>query len=444
MTTTTAKKSTTRSNHNNTISTMMYYFAGAIIILVLAVLFSSNNSWSSLEYRFIPRFIDPYPSFEIEKVGLISPPDETDPLLIDVEHVLKDYVAPEDGFLLDDDNNNNNNNNNIWIWSMGNGDLLKVDMNTMAGVTFAHTGEKHIDCGEFHMEPRCGRPLGMLKLSTDEDRSRYQRYLNNVNDETPLCLVADAYKGLLLVSTKGTIVTLLTDVADQKLFFANAIVQAQDGTIYLSDSSSRWRRNEVLIELLESQPTGRVISYNPTTGISNVIVDKLPFPNGLALRNDDQSLLIALTTRHQIVQVDLTMKSGGSKKKEVELFAALPGLPDNIHVTYVEEWKKSVLWVGTATKSSAITHLLNWYPMLRKLLATLPRNILMKCFKRYGLLLALDAETGKILHAYQDPTGTTSYIAGIHFDEKYAYIGSWLNSFIARIPKEKMFSVQVQ
>ncbi|MGK3760248.1 MAG: hypothetical protein ACI8RD_012565, partial [Bacillariaceae sp.] len=122
MTTTTAKKSTTRSNHNNTSSTMMYYFAGAIIILVLAVLFSSNNSWSSLEYRFIPRFIDPYPSFEIEKVGLISPPDETDPLLIDVEHVLKDYVAPEDGFLLDDDNNNNNNNNNIWIWSMGNGD----------------------------------------------------------------------------------------------------------------------------------------------------------------------------------------------------------------------------------------------------------------------------------------------------------------------------------
>jgi sugar lactone lactonase YvrE len=415
----------------------MYYVAGAVIILVLAVSFSSTNNsdfpWSSLEYRLLS--IDPCPSFEIEKVELPSP-DKTDPLLIDVEHVLKDYVAPEDGFLLDDDNNNN-----IWIWSMGNGDLLKVDMNTMTGVTFAHTGENHKDCGEFHMEPRCGRPLGMLKLYTDEDRSRYQSYLNN--DEAPLCLVADAYKGLLLVSTKGKIVTLLTDVAGQKLFFANAIVQAQDGTIYLSDSSSRWRRNEVLIELLESQPTGRVISWVPETGISNVIVDILPFPNGLALRNDDQSLLIALTTRHQIVRVDLSMKNDDGEKK-VELFAALPGLPDNIHVTYVDEWKKSVLWVGTATKSSAITHLLNWYPMLRKILATLPRNILMKCFKRYGLLLALDAESGKILHAYQDPTGTTTYIAGIHFDKKYAYIGSWMNPFIAKITKEKLFSVQVQ
>lgn len=415
----------------------MYYFAGAVIILVLASLFSSTSNsdfpWSSLGYRLLS--IDPFPSFEIEKVELPSP-DETDPLLIDVEHILKDYVAPEDAFLLNDDNNNN-----IWIWSMGNGDLLKVDMNTMTGVTFAHTGENHKDCGDFHMEPRCGRPLGMLKLYTDEDRSRYQSYLNN--DETPLFLVADAYKGLLLVSTKGGIVTLLTDVAGQKLFFANAIVQAQDGTIYLSDSSSRWRRNEVLTELLESQPTGRVISWVPETGISNVVVDKLPFPNGLALRNDDQRLLIALTTRHQIVQVDLTMKNDDGEKK-VELFAALPGLPDNIHVTYVEEWKKSVLWVGTATKSSAITHLLNWYPMLRKILATLPRSILMKCFKRYGLLLALDADTGKILHAYQDPTGTTSYIAGIHFDKKYAYIGSWMNPFIARIAKEKLFSVQVQ
>ena len=415
----------------------MYYFAGAVIILVLASLFSSTKNrdfpWSSLGYRLLS--IDPFPSFEIEKVELPSP-DETDPLLIDVEHILKDYVAPEDAFLLNDDNNNN-----IWIWSMGNGDLLKVDMNTMTGVTFAHTGENHKDCGDFHMEPRCGRPLGMLKLYTDEDRSRYQSYLNN--DETPLFLVADAYKGLLLVSTKGGIVTLLTDVAGQKLFFANAIVQARDGTIYLSDSSSRWRRNEVLTELLESQPTGRVISWVPETGISNVVVDKLPFPNGLALRNDDQRLLIALTTRHQIVQVDLTMKNDDGEKK-VELFAALPGLPDNIHVTYVEEWKKSVLWVGTATKSSAITHLLNWYPMLRKILATLPRSILMKCFKRYGLLLALDADTGKILHAYQDPTGTTSYIAGIHFDKKYAYIGSWMNPFIARIAKEKLFSVQVQ
>ena len=415
----------------------MYYFAGAVIILISASLFSSTNNsdfpWSSLGYRLLS--IDPFPSFEIEKVELPSP-DETDPLLIDVEHILKDYVAPEDAFLLNDDNKNN-----IWIWSMGNGDLLKVDMNTMTGVTFAHTGENHKDCGDFHMEPRCGRPLGMLKLYTDEDRSRYQSYLNN--DETPLFLVADAYKGLLLVSTKGGIVTLLTDVAGQKLFFANAIVQAQDGTIYLSDSSSRWRRNEVLTELLESQPTGRVISWVPETGISNVVVDKLPFPNGLALRNDDQRLLIALTTRHQIVQVDLTMKNDNGEKK-VELFAALPGLPDNIHVTYVEEWKKSVLWVGTATKSSAITHLLNWYPMLRKILATLPRSILMKCFKRYGLLLALDADTGKILHAYQDPTGTTSYIAGIHFGKKYAYIGSWMNPFIARIAKEKLFSVQVQ
>ena len=54
-----------------------------------------------------------------------SPPDERDPLLVDVEHVLLGFEAPEDGFRLDDDNDNDNDD---WIWSMGNGDLLRVNL----------------------------------------------------------------------------------------------------------------------------------------------------------------------------------------------------------------------------------------------------------------------------------------------------------------------------
>jgi len=57
------------------------------------------------------------------------------------------------------------------------------------------------------------------------------------------------------------------------------------------------------------------------------------------------------------------------------------------------------------------------------------------------LLLALDPDTGKLLRAYQDPSGTTSYIAGIHFDETHAYLGSWKNRFLARIPRDKLFAI---
>lgn len=415
--------------------------SGATIILAIGVWIQFFSSW---DHGLT--IIDPYQSFEIERVDLPFPPDEKDPLLVDVEHVLPGFEAPEDGFRL-------NGKNNEWIWSMGNGDLLRVNLDTMSAVTFAHTGEIHEDCGALDMEHRCGRPLGLLKLPL-EDHVRYQRFFerNAGNDdgssetETPLCLVADAYKGLLLISSSGTIVPLLTSVAGEPLFFANAMARARNGDIYLSDSSSRFRRNQVLLETLEARPTGRIISWNPDTETSSVVANNLPFPNGLVLRDKDQSLLVSLTTRHQIVQIDLA-KPKDSENSEASssprLFAALPGIPDNLYLSYSREWKRSVLWVGTSTKSSPVIRFLNKQPWLRKLLAMLPRDKLLKCFKKYGLLLALDADTGRLLRAYQDPTGTTAYIAGVHFDETYAYIGSWLNPFLARIPREKLFAVDL-
>ena len=372
--------------------------------------------------------IDPFPPFTLEMVD-ISPSDEKDPLRF-AQHVLQGFYAPEHGVDVEGDE---------WIWSMGNGELRQVNMKTMVSSKFAQTGQAHESCGELFMEEHCGRPLGLLKLPL-EDQERYQHYVpDEWNSQKPLLLVADAYKGLLLVLSGGDIVTLLTHVEEKPLYFANAMARAQDGTIYLSDSSSRFRRNQVILECLESQPTGRVIAWNPDTGASRIVADKLPFPNGLLLQNNDQSLLISLTSRHQIVRLDLTDTS-----KPPQIFAALPGLPDNLHASYVEKWNRSVLWVGLGTKASSITRWLNSLPQFRKALAMLPPNLLVKCFKRYGLLLALDVESGQILHAYQDPKGRTAYISGIHFDDENGYIGSWKNHFVAKISKDQLFSVQLQ
>jgi len=93
---------------------------------------------------------------------------------------------------------------------------------------------------------------------------------------------------------------------------------------------------------------------------------------------NDRSLLVALTTRHNIVKIDLQNK--GSPPAEHEVVAFLPGVPDNLHVVYSDEWKRSVLWVGTSTKSSPIVRLLNRQPRFRQLLAMLPRDLLLKCF----------------------------------------------------------------
>lgn len=283
--------------------------------------------------------IDPFPSYTVARVE-ISPPHEKDPLR-SAEHILQDLYAPEDGFALD-------HGDDDWIWSLGNGELRQVNMKTMTSKKFAQTGEPHELCGALFMEEHCGRPLGLFKLPL-EDQARYQQYVpDSVKEQKPLFLVADAYKGLLLVLSGGEVVTLLTSVQHKPIYFANA-----------------------------------------------------------------------------------------------QLFAALPGLPDNIHVSYVKEWERSVLWVGLGSKSSIITKILNSAPNLRKLLASFPPKHLLKFFKRYGIMLAIDAETGQTLYSYQDPDGRTPYIAGIHFDEKYGYIGSWKNHFLAKIPREELFSVNL-
>ena len=397
-----------------------FFFSFSLLMVVIAFVLAV---WIE---RASP--IDPFPSFAVETVDIPSP-DEKDPLLA-AQHILQDLSAPEDGVVLEGDE---------WIWSLGNGELRQVNMKTMTSRKFAQTGQEHELCGNLSMEEHCGRPLGLFKLPI-EDHTRYQRYVPKmVHEQKPLLLVADAYKGLLLVLSGGEVVTLLTKVEEKSLYFANAIARAQDGTIYLSDTSSRFRRNQVLLESLESQPSGRVIAWDPNTGASRVVAKQLPFPNGLVLQNNDQSLLIASTTRQQILKLDLTDPSVSP-----QIFAALPGLPDNLHMSYVKEWKRSVLWVGLTTKATVITRLLTKLPQLRKTLAMLPPDLILKCIKRYGILLALDAESGNILHSYQDPKGRTAYIAGIHFDDTHGYIGSWKNQFIAMIPKDKLFSVELE
>ena len=257
--------------------------------------------------------------------------------------------------------------------------------------------------------------------------------------QTPLFLVADAYKGLLLALSGGDVISLLTVVEGKPLYFANAIARAQNGIIYLSDSSIRFRRNKVLLEVLESRQTGRVIAWDPDTGVSRVVIDQLPFPNGIVLQKNDQHLLISLTTRQQIVKLDLTDASA-----HPQLFVALPGPPDNLHISYIEEWGQPVLWVGLSTKSSIITQWMNGSSNLRKVIAMLPPHKLLNFFKQYGIFVGLDVETGKILHSYQDPEGSTPFIACTHFDEKHGYIGSWKNHFIAKILREKLFLVNLR
>lgn len=279
----------------------------ALIILVFAVLISVYSE------------IDPVSVYEPE-VDLVLNRD-----LNSIEHIFADELnAPEDVAI--------SANGTIYL-SLGDGQIVTADTETSEWRPFTRTGASLESCGSLASEPDCGRPLG-LKFVSARDYTRYLSHYDKQVVDDQVLIVADAYKGLLLVDAQGNVISLVQSVEGRKIHFANALAIAQNGSVYFSDSSARFQRNQVLYEVLESQPTGRIIAFNPKTNISYQVATHLPFPNGIALSNNDQTLFIALTTRYKIIQLDLQTKTSST-------LSHFAGIPDNIHL------HDGVLWVGS-------------------------------------------------------------------------------------------------
>ncbi|MGH2684920.1 MAG: ABC transporter permease, partial [Actinomycetota bacterium] len=81
---------------------------------------------------------------------------------------------------------------------------------------------------------------------------------------------------------------------DSALRFADDLDTAPDGSIYVSDFSTRTNAAEYMVELVEYRPNGRVIRIDPDGG-TDVVVSNYVFPNGISTAHDGQSILIAST-----------------------------------------------------------------------------------------------------------------------------------------------------
>ena len=112
----------------------------------------------------------------------------------------------------------------------------------------------------------------------------------------------------------------------RKLKFTNNAAVAADGTVYFSDSWTRFRIEHYKQDLLEHRPNGRVFRYHPSAAGLELVADGLYFPNGVALAPDASFLLVAQTAGYDIVRIPLTGPQAGRPEPFV---SNLPGLPDN-------------------------------------------------------------------------------------------------------------------
>jgi sugar lactone lactonase YvrE len=139
-------------------------------------------------------------------------------------------------------------------------------------------------------------------------------------------VICDMLRGLLRADAAGEVQVLADSYHGRRLGMVNNAAIGADGTIYFSDSSTRWPAADYRRDLLEHRPTGRLFARRPD-GRLDLLLDDLAFANGVSLGPDEDYLLIAETGRYRVLRYELTGPAAGTARVVTD---NLPGFPDNL------------------------------------------------------------------------------------------------------------------
>lgn len=230
-------------------------------------------------------------------------------------------------------------------------------------------------------------------------------------------LIADAYRGLLEVSSDGEVQLLTNSVQGSPILFADDVVQAPGGMIYFTDASMRFGAKAAgspLVasaeDIFEQRRTGRVLRYDPSTRETSVFAEGLSFANGIAITSDGLALLVAETGKYSVHRLPLF---GPDQGVPSPVLSNLPGFPDNISKGPETPEGNPTYLLGLAGPRVPILDDFAGNPALRKVLSRIPSWARPEAVP-YSLVLQF-TEEGAIVQTWQDPSGgfptTTGAIA---------------------------------
>ncbi|KAG8096670.1 hypothetical protein GUJ93_ZPchr0013g34545 [Zizania palustris] len=262
-------------------------------------------------------------------------------------------------------------------------------------------------------EQQCGRPLGL----------RFHR-------ETGELYVADAYYGLMSVGPGGGVATsLATEAGGSPINFANDLDVHRNGSVFFTDTSLRYSRKDHLNILLEGEGTGRLLRYDPETSAVHVVLHGLVFPNGVQISDDQRFLLFSETTNCRIMRYWLE----GPRAGQVEVFADLPGFPDNVRLG-----SGGRFWVAIDCCRTAAQEVFAKRPWLRTLFFKLPLSMRtlgkMVSMRMHTLVALLDGE-GNVVEVLEDLDGEVmQLVSEVREVGRKLWIGTVAHNHIATIP----------
>ncbi len=227
-------------------------------------------------------------------------------------------------------------------------------------------------------------------------------------DESTLAIAAASSLHSLNLTTLE-VRTLSSGSTSQSFGHLTNLAVAEDGTIYFTDSSTRWdhasRRPGYYYDMLENRPNGLVYAWDPQSREAIQIRDRLYYPNGIAIASDGQSLFVSESFRYMIQRIWIA----GPRRGEIEVFAKnLPGMPTGLSV----DGKGNVI-VAMATRRSRLLATAHRNPGLTQVLIKLPQWLRPTDSRPRGFVLRINESDGQIRDAFHDPDSALNYLSSV-------------------------------
>uniref|UniRef100_A0A7N0UG57 Strictosidine synthase conserved region domain-containing protein n=1 Tax=Kalanchoe fedtschenkoi TaxID=63787 RepID=A0A7N0UG57_KALFE len=238
-------------------------------------------------------------------------------------------------------------------------------------------------------------------------------------------IVADADKGLLDVSLKGAIKVLATGAGGKQFKIPDGVDIAKDGMVYFTDASHKYSLDEYLLDILEGMPYGRLMSYNPKTKVTKVLLQDLYFANGVTIMPDQKALVFCETSMARCRKYYIK----GEKRGKIEKFVEnLPGLPDNIHYDKDE----GVYWIALSMDIMNFKNASLECATVEKNSDTMDScpGKLIQTANRYGGVLVVDSR-GDTKTFYYDLD--LSLISSVIRLKNFVYVGSFTYPYLLRL-----------
>lgn len=234
-------------------------------------------------------------------------------------------------------------------------------------------------------------------------------------------LICDAHKGLLTITASGEVATLADSVGGRRMLFCNNAAVLDDGTIYFSDSSTKWPIEQWTSDLIDDTCTGRLLRLTPG-GEPEVLLVGLSFANGVAKASDESFVVVAETGHRRLRRQYVTGPNAGS----ADVFAEdLPAHPDNIALG-----SDGLIWVTFASpKDPTLTALQKAPKSVRTAVRHAP-EALKPAPKRTARVAAYDM-SGRLVHDVDcDPT-YWHMATGVREHEGRVWLGSLVEPALA-------------